>query len=354
VDLHDLGEKAIVQSVVLPIFAESGEAACIGDDAALIEIDKSTAIAVSTDRMPEEPIAKTLGLMNESDLGRYLIVSNLSDIAAMGASPIALLTNLVFPNDFQLDDFKEFLYGISSAATEYDVPVVGGDTKSGSARSCSAVAIGVLPRGEGLKRSTAEIGDSIFVTGTPCGFSTALCYNLIKNKEQSIHSEQTINELNKFFISQVPRIKEGIELRKSKIITACQDISDGVGQTIYEIANSSNLGAIIDLPKLTNAAPIITKEVSSLSGISMPQILLGPSADFELIFCTNNKYEEAVYKIFSKLGTQVNKIGEITQKQEFIFREFDGTLHPYKDMGWQSFNKKKDKSIFKKLYGGNI
>src|SRR4051812_32258242 len=104
--ISDIGEKRLIQEFIRPLFNSADRVEGVGDDCAMLSAPEGQLWLFSTDRVPADLIAFRLGVLDHCGLGRYLARLNISDIAACGGTPVALLLNLGLPDDFPYEDFK--------------------------------------------------------------------------------------------------------------------------------------------------------------------------------------------------------------------------------------------------------
>jgi thiamine-monophosphate kinase len=143
----------------------------IGDDAALVEVPPGNELVICTDTL----VAGVHFPVDTSafDIGWKALAVNLSDLAAMGATPAWALLALTLPKA-DADFVRALADGFSALASVHDVALVGGDTTQGPL-SISVTVHGFVPKGQALRRSGAQVGDRVFVSGTlgRCGSGTA-------------------------------------------------------------------------------------------------------------------------------------------------------------------------------------
>ena len=211
--LTALGEKGIIRDLIRPLFAVDSLEVGLGDDAAVLKVADNLSIVLTIDKIPPQLVAQTLGVMTDRDVGRYLVVANLSDLAAMGACPIALLLSICLPIDFTKERLKAFLEGFAEASREFSVPVAGGDTAGGAATAFVAAAVGRIEPGTALRRSTAQVGDVIFATGRPGSFGTALAYFLVAKPRGEYLPPEDEAFLVEKLCHPTPRLEQGKLLR---------------------------------------------------------------------------------------------------------------------------------------------
>ncbi len=185
-------------------------------------------------------------------IGHRALAVNLSDVAAMGATPAWALLALTLP---RADEpwLEEFAAGFSALARAHDVQLVGGDTTSGPL--CVTVQVlGIVPRGEALPRDGGEPGDLVYVTGTPGDAACGLA--LLQGRlRPATRAEGALDTLRNRFLYPTPRCAIGAGLRG--IANACIDISDGLAGDLAKLANASGCGARVDITQLPLSEPLL-------------------------------------------------------------------------------------------------
>lgn len=292
----------------------------IGDDCAIIPAGEDD-LLVSTDLLMEG----VHFLRNESspeDIGWRAAAVNLSDIAAMGGTPVATFLSIALPADAQNEWAERFIEGYSQISHLYNVPLLGGDTTS--SLKDIAVNVGVLgkcPAGKALMRSGAKVGDTIYVTG-PLGDSAGGLQAILNG----VSKTSEIEELIKRHKRPVPRINEGKALLDSGITSAMMDISDGIASDLRHIMKASGVGAVIELDKLPLSVELVS--VCKKEGWDIYELATSGGEDFELLFTTSAE-------VAQNIKIPIYPVGKITEGNDLIWmknnikvnRDFDGYKH---------------------------
>ena len=212
----------------------------IGDDAALVNPSPNFQLVVATDTLVES-VHFPVDASAEQIATRALCV-NLSDMAAMGATPrwFTLALTLEKADAPWLAGFSR---GLAQVADEFALALIGGDTTAGPL-TISMTLIGEVPAGEALPRAGANVGDSIYVTGT-LGDGAAALRLLMSNDERGLVDSERL--LMRFYRPK-PQIQVGLKLRG--IANACIDISDGLVADLGHICRSSGVSANLWSEKL--------------------------------------------------------------------------------------------------------
>ena len=266
-----------------------------GDDAAVLSIDPDEQLVVTTDVLIE---GRHFPSESRSDLiGYRAIAVNLSDLAAMGAEPRFLTVALTLDH-VEHEWIQGFVKGIAFCASKYGAKIVGGNIARG-ALSVAVTAIGVVPERQCLLRSTAQVGDDIYVTGSVGAASSALKEGL-NIPSLGIHElwAQRFDAVAYRYFMPEPRLQMGIALRD--VASAAIDISDGLVADLGHVTRLSGVGAEIELDQV----PVW----ESLD----PGVAISGSDDYELLFTAPSKSYERILRLATGVGTDVSRIGKVT------------------------------------------
>ena len=303
--------------------ATSGIVLGIGDDAAIVRPEPGNDLVVATD-----VLNTGIHFPDSTDpraIGHKALAVNLSDLAAMGAMPSWFTLSLSLPT---IDEewLTAFSRGLFDLANEYEIALVGGDTVRGPL-SISVQVLGQVPTGTGLRRSGAQPGDKIYVTGTLGDAALAL-----QKIKQGAVSE---TELRARLDYPVPRA--GFGLRLLSVANSCIDISDGLAADLGHILEASQVGASI----ATTALPF-SKYLATLEPDNAVKLALSGGDDYELCFTVPAEKSEAIKRISEETAVPVTCIGEITNNtglhlsdselslQSMGFNHFAGEAEPGK------------------------
>lgn len=275
--------------------ATAGESVVLGpgDDAAVLRLPPAHELVVSTDTLvagrhyPADAAAELVGY-------RSLAVS-VSDLAAMGARPVAAVVSLTAQR-LTKDWARAFARGIAEAARAFRTPIVGGNLARGDANICVAVH-GSLPQGESLTRAGASAGDDLYVTGQIGGAGLALSAGLLKG--QSLSEVEPRSAQARYWLPQ-PRLAIGQRLRG--VASAAIDISDGLASDVVHICEASGIGCDIDLG-----------DVPAFPG-SDPATAVCSGDDYELAFTAAPTHADVIGAIARETDTPIHRIGNMNAK----------------------------------------
>lgn len=274
----DLGEKALIRDLVKPLFNPDDEPGGVGDDCAMLHIGGEV-VLVSTDRVPADLIAFRLGILDYAGLGDYLARLNLSDIAACGGRALGLLLNVGMPNTLLYDDFAAICRGVHKRVAECGCKVLGGDITAATELSLSATSIGVASAGRVLTRRGAQAGDTVFVT-RPAGLTPAAFVHFLSPSAAGLEaSDETL--LVRQFTHMVPMLELGQKLAESGACTSCMDNTDGIGQSLTELADASAVSIEVESKRIV--IPEVVQKVAAAKNLDPLEIVFNAGADFSLI-----------------------------------------------------------------------
>lgn len=268
----------------------------IGDDCALISIQSKQQLAMSVDTLIEGvhfPINTS-----PADIAHKALSVNLSDLAAMGATPKFFTLALTLPEYNQVW-LEEFSTSLKTLANRYKIDLIGGDTTKGRL-SITINVTGVIDKNKAILRSGAQVGDYIFVSNT-LGDAALAWRQLQQNKKPS---ENLLQQFNR----PQPQVELGRAL--INIANSCIDISDGLEQDLSHILDSSNVGARINMSDLPLSDELTTYIENSYDWC----LPLSGGDDYELCFTTNQENVRKVEMLEKRLNIRLTAIGVITKE----------------------------------------
>lgn len=287
--LSDLGEREIVKK--LSSFLD------IGDDASYLKFGDEFLI-LTTDMIYEE--THILPGMSWEQIGKLIVTVNFSDIAAMGAKPLAFLLSYGSP-DIEFGDFEKMIHAVDNQCRKYNAKFAGGDTNYMEKLTLSGAAIGKTKKP--VLRSGARIGDVIGVTGDlgGAGLGTEI---LLKNLPIDVN-----NPAVKKALEPEPRVNEGILLEN--YATSMTDISDSLSVSLYNIAESSRVGIMLEIDKIP--IPENAREIARKLKLDILNYSLYSEGDYELLFTIS---KEDFSRVKKKI--EITKIGEIVKGSRIV------------------------------------
>lgn len=278
----------------------------IGDDGAILKCPANQHLVTSVDTLvsgvhfPEDT--------DPQAIGHKALAVNLSDLAAMGATPTWFTLALTLPdsNDNWLSAFSS---GLKKIAQAFDIKLIGGDTTRGPL-SITINVMGFVNSNETLLRDGAKPSEKIYVTGTLGGAALGLKahQNSLSASQKSLLNtadfDACIHQLN----YPNPRIAESVVI--ANYASACMDISDGLLQDLSHLTNLSGTGAEIDLNKLP-----LPKALAKLKDEDAWSFALSGGDDYELLFTVAETKVSDFERALHHLSTPIRCIGVITSEK---------------------------------------
>jgi len=282
--LADVGELELIRRLAGRLGPARGVVTGIGDDAAVVRPTPDSAFDLV---LTSDAVIQGTHFLPDSDprsVGHKVAGRALSDLAAMGAEPDWALIDLSAPPDTPAA-FVEAVYdGAAGLAARHGLAIVGGDTARSSDLALHIFAVGRVPAGRALLRSGAGTGDAVYVTGS-LGCSIAGRH-----------------------LSFEPRVREGIWLRESGIVTSAIDVSDGLARDMMHILEMSGVGAVIE----QDFFPVSPAAAQAADGLSPVEHALHDGEDFELLFTLPAEEADAFdarwHAMFSLPCTRIGRI----------------------------------------------
>ncbi len=301
----------------------------IGDDCALLRARPGEEIAVTTDLNIDGRHFR-LGLHPPESVGHRTLVRGLSDLAAMGARPLAAFVSLGLPPTLVRPGrgaswMSRFYDGLLALAERSGVSLAGGDLAESPIALADIVLVGAVPRGKALLRSGARPGHAIYVTGSLGGSAAAM--DRIARRAASLNTLRVpaspSAKLDPHLYPQA-RLREGAWLRTRSAASSAIDISDGLSTDLAHICEESGVAAEI------NADCIPLGE-----GANLEQALHG-GEDYELLFTAPPERRVPLHVA----GVPVTRIGRVVRRRAgrpAITLLMASGSHPLEPGGWQHF-----------------
>jgi len=297
-EIKDIGEQGL-----LTIVKKFCPADVVGDDGAIFRCDPGKSLVVTTDVLVEN-VHFSDRTTSAEDTGWRAAAANLSDLAAMGATPLGITVGLALRSSLLISWVEQLYQGMTECLQKYDIPILGGDLCRSEIVTIAITAIGqVLPK-DALIRSAAQPGDFIVATGAH-GSSRAGLELLLNPQLQTPDTRSLIKAHQR----PNPRLDVLSHLKNLDISRpiAGMDSSDGLADAVIQICRSSGVGAIIEaeaIPKHTTLQKYFPQQALEWS--------LYGGEDFELVLCLP---KPAALELVKSLGNQAAIIGEIIQGQ---------------------------------------
>jgi len=281
----------------------------VGDDAALLKVSEGNVMAVSSDMLVSG--THFFPDVDPFMLGHKTLAVNLSDMAAMGATPRWVTLALALPEENEVW-LEQFSAGFFVLAQQYGVELVGGDTTRGSLNLCVTI-FGEVPAQQALRRNGAQIGDEIWVSGTLGDAALALAH--LQGR-----IELTADELARCspaLHQPQPRVALGLALRG--IASSAIDVSDGLLGDLGHILDTSEVGAKIEFNLLPASNALRRVE-------SFQRYVLSGGDDYELCFTASVNRHAELLDVSEQLDLPLACVGKIVEERGCVVQDAVGSL----------------------------
>ena len=296
----------------------------IGDDCALLMPAPGKQLAISSDMLVEG--RHFFAGADARMLGHKSLAVNLSDLAAMGARPLAFTLSLALPRA-DPDWLAGFSQGLFALADEHDCELIGGDTTKGPLTICITI-YGELTPGQALRRAAAQVGDDIWVSGTLGDARLALAVYWHEHTLDAAAMARAAPRMHQ----PTPRVALGRALAERGIGHAALDISDGLVGDLGHILAASSVGATLCVDALP-AGPVLATQARALR----QRFCLAGGDDYELCFSAPVGQREAVLAAAADTATPVSRVGVIEAAGGLRLVDADGAALAIEVAGFDHF-----------------
>lgn len=305
----------------------------IGDDCALLAPHADEELAVTTDLSIAGRHFR-LDWHQPEAVGHRALARGLSDLAAMGARPVAAFLSLGLPLELTVAKgrhsawVQRFLDGLLALAEAHNTSLAGGDLAESPVAVADIVLTGAVPRGRAMLRSGAQAGDLLYVTGTLGGAAAGLVRLAELASSGSLNPPRIPKKLEALLAPHLypqPRLAQGLWLQRRGLASSAIDLSDGLSTDLAHLCEESGV-----------AAEVYAGLLPLASGASLAQALHG-GEDYELLFTA----PAATRLPRSIAGVSVTRIGRIAkprQSQPTITLLSDQGAKPLDQRGWEHFS----------------
>jgi thiamine-monophosphate kinase len=322
-DRQAKGEFAFIERHLRPLAVGNQGALDLADDAALLEPAAGMQLVIAKDALVEG--VHFLPHDPAGDIAQKLLRTNLSDMAAMGATPGGYLLALMRPKRLPPEWLERFCQGLALDQATFGITLLGGDTVvTPGPMTLSATMLGETPRGQALRRAGARVGDDIYISGT-LGDSALGLQVLQGRLSPPMTASQYLIER---YRRPIPRVELGEALRG--LAHAAIDISDGLLADLGHVLDVSEVGAVIHVHHLP-----MSQAAASQRG-SLDAALAGGD-DYELLFTAHPEQRPAIRAIGQELSLPLTVIGQIVETPGLEVLDADGRPLRLDVSGWQHF-----------------
>lgn len=306
------GEFDIIHDYFRPLARDFPGALNLSDDCAILDVPGNNKLAVTADCLVEG--THFLATDPPDSVGAKLLGVNLSDLAAMGATPLAYTMTLSLPRDTGLDWIEAFTAGLRIMQERYDVHLMGGDTVANlqGATTLSLTAFGVLPPGGALRRNGARAGDRIWVSGTLGDGAAGLRILAGTDLDRQCGGADFLADRYRY-----PQPRVALGARLAGLANAAIDISDGLVQDLAHICDESVVSAQLHTHRLPQSQAV--RECFSDRDARL-RLVLGGGDDYEILFSADADKSESLIDLSRELDLKLTQIGKFIPREDKAVR----------------------------------
>ena len=321
-----LGERRIIEIMREHFDVMPNMLAPFGDDVSAVPVGDGEVAVLKTDMLVDKTdVPRGMSFWQAA---RKAVVMNISDFAAKGVEPKAVLVSLGLPRNLMQRDLVEIAKGLNAGARQYGAYIVGGDTGEASDLVISIHLFGTAKKDTMMLRSGAKVGDVVAVTDF---FGKAAAGLQLLLNHFSV-SDGLRNVLVEAVCMPQARLKEGLALRRSGAITASIDSSDGLAWSLHELSKLSNVGFVITgLPVADEV-----KRFAEFNSLDVDELTLYGGEEYELVVTVNPKKWTEAETAVEAVGGRLLPIGKATRDKQLIL-DIDGKKRNIQPRGWEHF-----------------
>src|SRR6266581_5888188 len=321
--MKGLTEHEIIRILTTQFSSQPGIPLGFDDDVSAIPLSSKTWIIVKTDMLvgsTDVPPRMTI-----QEAARKAVVATVSDFAAKGVKPQALMVSLGLPAPVKKKTVQDIARGLGQAAREYKCKIIGGDTNQSDDLVIDIAGIGFASPKTIVRRNGARPGDIIAVTGPFGKPSAGLRILLSKEKKDSAKYPSLVRAVRR----PKARLTEGITLARSHAATSSIDSSDGLAWSLHQIAQSSNVGINLDTIPIAADVQRFAKE----HRLSALELALYGGEEYELVVTIKpSRFHDSKKRVPS-----LTRIGIVENESFGVVVQLDEKRIEIKERGWEHF-----------------
>ncbi|MGE3958760.1 MAG: thiamine-phosphate kinase [Vicinamibacterales bacterium] len=314
----DLSERELVSRIHQRLAAPPAWLTVgIGDDAAVVETERNRLEVLTVDALVDG-VHFDRRYTPPDAIGHRALAVNLSDLAAMGATPRLALLSLALPADMPTGDFDGMIDGFAAVARAHQVTVVGGNlTRTPGPLTVDVTALGTVKRRGVLTRAGARPGDIVYVTGAIGAAAAGLA--MLRDGAQ-----ETAGTCVARYLRPAARVRVGQLLGRNRAPSTCVDLSDGLADGVARIADASGVGMTLEAAAL----PIEPEARAWFErhGVDPLHAALTGGDDYELLFTVRPRMRGRLKAAFAHGGVAITRIGVCTADLSRTMTLSDGSM----------------------------
>jgi thiamine-monophosphate kinase len=287
-----------------------------GDDSAVVEPERNRVEVLSVDCLVDT-VHFDRKFVPADAIGHRALAVNLSDLAAMGASPRFALLSFALPKTLPVVDFDGIVDGVTALATRHRMHIAGGNlTSTPGPLTVDVTVIGTVKRRQALTRGGARPGDELYVTGAVGSARAAL---------EQLRTGRT-SALAAAYLRPEARLRVGTLLARNRVASACMDLSDGLADAVRQVAGASGVGAHIE----ADAVPIepLAREWFEAQQQDPVFPALAGGDDYELLFAVRPHLRTRLAAVRRLADVPITRIGVCTAAPELVVSSSNGSAAP--------------------------
>lgn len=314
-----LGERAIVDRIRRRVPSPPSSVLIgIGDDAAVVAPERNENQVLTTD-VQIEGVHFDRSFCAPEDIGHKALAVNLSDLAAMGATPRVALLSLALPPSLPIADLEGLLDGLLALAGRFGVALVGGNiSRSPGPLFVDVTLTGTVRPRRVLTRTGARAGDELYVSGAVGGAAAGL--RLLQGEQAGSDVRDEAEACVLRYRRPDPRVRLGMLLGRNRVARACVDLSDGLADGVHQLAVAGGLGAIVD----GESVPLMdaARRVFERAREDPLHAALTGGEDYELLFAVPPKGRKGLRAVERLVrGLAITRIGVLTADRAIRLRQ---------------------------------
>jgi thiamine-monophosphate kinase len=329
--INELGERGLLKLIAPYCLPQT-----IGDDGAIVSVPADCQLIVTTDVLVDG-VHFSDRTTTAFDVGWRAVAANLSDLAAMGATPLGITVGLSLPPTLPVVWLEQLYAGMQACLQQYGTGIIGGDLTRSSVVTVAITALGSAPSQNIIARSAARVGDAIVVTGyhgdSHGGLQLLLDPQLARTT-LSAHQQAliTAHQRPQPRLDILPMLDRLRANSDRALVVAGMDSSDGLADAIVQICEASGVGAVVT----RSSMPISPSLAKIFPDTALASALYG-GEDFELVLCLP---ELVALELVRNIGGSGAIIGKIVRSPDTIFIDDltnDPPIYLARHSGFQHF-----------------
>jgi len=325
----ELGERRVIEVLRKRFDVFSGSPVPFGDDVAAVSIDGERVAVLKADMLVDRTdVPCGMSLWQGA---RKAVIMNVSDFAAKGVQPLAVLVSLGLPRMMTMGDVEDIGEGLNAGAREYGAYVVGGDTGEASDVIVAVSLYGTAVWSRLMLRSGAKAGDVVAVTGL---FGKPSAGLRLLTENCTVPSDVREVLVDSVFMPKA-RLREGLSLAGSGAVTSSIDSSDGLAWSLHELGKMSRVGFVIDCLPLAAEAELFAKRC----GVDGLELALYGGEEYELVVTVKPERWSDAEAAVQSVGGKLFRVGRVTGEKQIV-QILDGKKQPIEARGWEHFKSK--------------